>query len=184
MNEQEAGAESRGREALIWDLKQKLETVTQERNAIRDRLERSTLDWQDAVATAARGSADWAKQVEDMKLQVGAFREALAKCVDGYGCSYSAQGEYEGCSGRAPGGLCEICRGRRLLHGLTETRVDPYRQPKGKDILGAIPDLPGPPLCRSTNAGGILCIREEGHCGAHFAHGFPGCEDLTWSDRT
>jgi len=37
--------------------------------------------------------------------------------------------------------------------------------------------------CTSLNAGGIRCIREPNHCGAHMAHGFPGCEDLKWSDE-
>lgn len=37
--------------------------------------------------------------------------------------------------------------------------------------------------CASVNAGGIKCQREASHCGAHFAHGFPGVGDLTWNDE-
>lgn len=37
--------------------------------------------------------------------------------------------------------------------------------------------------CPSVNPGGIKCQREGSHCGAHFAHGFPGVGDLTWNDE-
>jgi hypothetical protein len=39
-------------------------------------------------------------------------------------------------------------------------------------------------ICHSINAGGIRCIREPNHCGAHMAHGCAGYDDLLWSDKS
>jgi hypothetical protein len=123
------------------------------------------------------------RDVEHAELQVSALREALAFCVDEYGCSYSAQGEYDGCETNYGKRKCAICRAREMLHKDSPPVENRYREPKGKDILGSLPDLPEPRYCVKCGARqklgdaahAFICTGTKGDA----AHPAPFIEDST-----
>ena len=114
------------------DLRQKLETKHGEIKALQDEIDLLTKRSQkvDAEVERLKAEAKWQESMkfaardahEATKLQNSALREALAFCVDEYGCSYSAQGEYDGCEKDYKKRKCAICRARLLLHGSAENR--------------------------------------------------------------
>ena len=159
MNEMEAGAESRGREALIWDLKQKLETMTEERDTLRaiidhihycpspDHVSPAAVECTKydramellAHSMAARASLDlqngvMRKALEDIAKREGAGLDGSTENATGRKARLALEGKYE-----TP---CPTCgysywMGSCCTHcGFVENRVEEKPKCEGKHEAG------------------------------------------------
>ncbi len=121
-------------------------------------------------------------------LQVDALRKALERCADigergvveiacdalGKSVNRNAAPLFfcNKCGWSGPKGIHPDCNYEAAAVPFIEKRNDAYRQPKGKDILGAIPDLPEQPRCPTCGdyLGTLPCWKcsgppqDEHHC--------------------